>query len=79
MQPQVPIFYSLAQPGDFLAPKAWLFLFPIISVFVTIFHFSSVHFLQDHEQVIPKLFAWSTVVVQVMFAIAFFRIILIIT
>ena len=78
MQPQVPLFYSLAQPEDFLADKIWLVLFPAFSIFMTVVHFFVIRFLDHHERIVPILFAWATVVVQVIFAIAFIRIIFII-
>lgn len=77
LQPQVPMFYSLAEPQDFLVSKFWLILFPVISFFLTIFHFFAIRFFGEHERVVPTLFAWGTVVCQVIFAIAFFRIIFI--
>lgn len=78
LQPVVPIFYSLAQPTDSLVPKYWLFVFPIFSVVITAGHFALLRTLREHGQFIQQLFAWTTVVLQVVLAVAFLRIIYII-
>ncbi len=78
LQPQVPLFYSLAQPQDFLVPKIWLILFPLASLFVTLFHFSLIRVLRTHEPITRELFAWASVVIQVVFAIGLIRILLVI-
>jgi hypothetical protein len=77
LQPLVPLFYSLAQPNDYLVPKIWLATFPILSFVITLGHIFLIRYLFEHQRIIPLLFAWFTVVVQLLFALAFFRIILI--
>lgn len=78
MQPVIPFFYSLAEPNDFLAPKAWLFFFPIFSFFITFFHFTIVRALRHYEHVIQQLFVWFTIVIQILLAAALLRIIFIV-
>jgi hypothetical protein len=78
LQPVVPLFYSLAQPNDYLVPKIWLVCFPLLSFAITFAHLFLIRLLFTHERIIPQLFAWSTVVMQVLLAIAFVRILLII-
>jgi hypothetical protein len=78
-QPVVPLFYSLGQPQDFLAAKEWLALFPIFSFTITILHATLLRYLRHYEQVIQLLFAWFTVVIQFLLALAMFRIIWIIS
>jgi hypothetical protein len=78
LQPVVPLFYSLAQPNDYLVSKAWLIVFPVLSFAISFGHLFFIRFLFEHQRIIPKLFAWLTVVVQVLLALSFFRIIVII-
>jgi hypothetical protein len=77
LQPVVPLFYSLAQPNDYLVSKIWLATFPLLSFAITFGHIFLIRFLFEHQRIIPLLFAWFTVAVQLLFALAFFRIILI--
>jgi hypothetical protein len=79
VQPLVPIFYSLAQPAEYLAPKEWLALYPIFTVVITLLHLFIVRFFLHYERVMLQMFFWTTLVIQFLFALSFFRIIFIIT
>jgi hypothetical protein len=79
LQPVVPLFYSLAEPAEYLVAKEWLILFPIICFTVTFLHIMVIRSLFHYERIIPILFAWTTVVVESLLALAFFRIILLVT
>ncbi len=79
LQPVVPIFYSLSQPENYLAPKEWLLVFPVTSFLITFVHLYLLHYLRQYEKVIQQLFAWMTVLMQVLLMIAFFRIIFIVS
>jgi hypothetical protein len=79
IQPIVPLFYSLAEPQDFLAPKEFLVLFPLMSFTITFLHLYLIRFLKTYEKIIQQLFSWITVLIQILFALAFFRIITIIS
>lgn len=74
-QPQLPIFYSLAEPNDYLADKRWIFVFPVISATVTILHVLLLPLMRSHHRTMNMLYAWLTLVVQALCLIAAVRII----
>lgn len=78
LQPEVPLFYSLAQPQDYLVPKQWLILFPLFSSGITLGHFALLRSIQNYGKVIQTLFAWTSVSLHIMLIVAFARIIYII-
>lgn len=75
LQPEVPLFYSLAQPQEYLSSKAWLFIFPGLSVAINSLHTFLLGFIKEYEMVLIELFVWTTVAVQVLLAIGLIRII----
>jgi hypothetical protein len=75
LPPVVPLFYSLAEPNDYLAPKEWLGVIPALSFLITFFHLILIRMLYHHEKIIPTMFAWATVIIQFLFLLAFVRII----
>ena len=78
LQPLIPIFYSLADPTDFVVKKPWIFLFPIIAFAITFSHLALLPTILKHEKIVHQMFAWATVLVQAMFLIGALRIIFII-
>jgi hypothetical protein len=79
LQPEVPLFYSLAQDSQHLVAKEWLFLFPGLSLIITLLHMTLFTSAHDMETLLLKLFAWTTVGVQSILFAALLRIIIIIT
>jgi len=79
IQPIVPLYYSLAQPAQQLAPKEWLGLFPAISLLITVLHLGIVQKNKEYDHLLIQLFSWTTVVIQVLLALALFRIIMIVS
>ena len=75
LQPEVPLWYSLPRLTQHLAPKVWLFLFPVISILLNVIHFSLMRFFQTYEAVLLSLFAWTTVVLQLLLGLALVRIV----
>ncbi|HEX7017499.1 MAG TPA: hypothetical protein VF209_01150, partial [Patescibacteria group bacterium] len=71
--------YTMAQAETQLIRKEWLFLFPILSFLMTAGHMAILAKLLDHEKVLVTLFTWSTLVVQILLLMAFFRILVIIS
>lgn len=61
LQPVIPIFYTLAQPEKQLAPKIWLFLFPILAWLITLVHFSFLKAMKELDGGMQKIFCWTTV------------------
>lgn len=76
-QPEIPFFYTLANKQDQLAPKAFLFLFPAISLIINIVHFFILKSLQKFSAILLKLFAGTTIALQVLLGFALIRIIII--
>jgi hypothetical protein len=79
IQPVIPLFYSLAEPTSYLAPREWLFLFPVFSFSLAILHMILIRVLYHHEKIIPILFAWATIVIQILTCLVLFRILFIIS
>jgi len=78
-QPEIPIFYSLGAKSEWLAPKIWIFIFPVLSLATTVIHFLFLSLNKSLEKIITQLFAWATIIVQVVLALSFIRIIYIIS
>ncbi|PIR59454.1 MAG: hypothetical protein COU69_00085 [Candidatus Pacebacteria bacterium CG10_big_fil_rev_8_21_14_0_10_56_10] len=79
LQPVVPLFYSLAQAAGQLVPKIWLGLLPTLSITISISHLIITHAMRHYDQILLRLFAWTTVVVQTLLLATLLRIILIVT
>ncbi len=73
-QPVIPLMYTLARPEQALVPKIWLFVFPLASVTITVLHIFLIAKCKDLEELILKLFAWVTVVIQVLILAVLIRI-----
>jgi hypothetical protein len=78
LQPVVPLFYSLARKDQYLVSKEWLFLFPALSLLITLTHWLILNSMKDYEPLLLKIFAWTTVGFQVILSLALVRIILIV-
>jgi len=78
LQPQVPLFYSLAQSEQQLAQKYWLFLIPGFSLTVSLLHTFIVIIFKKLDQLMLKLFARGTLLIQVLLSVVLLRILLII-
>lgn len=78
LQPIIPLFYSLPEPNDYLAPKIWIFIFPAVSSIISVGHLLLVPIFRYHDRAILQLFGWLTLLVQFLCLVAAFRVILII-
>lgn len=78
LQPQIPLFYSLARKSQYLVNREWLFLFPALSFVISFGHLFLLKTLRQLEPLLLKLFAWTTVGFQVILSLALIRIILIV-
>ena len=79
LQPQVPLFYSLALPSQHLVSKEWLFLLPSISLVINLIHLMIVRTARHQDKILMKLFAWTSAGMQIALGLALFRILVIIT
>lgn len=79
LQPVVPLFYSLAQPDDFLVNKIWLIIFPIMSTLILLIHLAMLNSLAQYEKTIQQLYIWVTMAIQFLLLLALIRILWIIT
>lgn len=79
VQPEVPIFYSLALPSQQLAQKYWLLLFPTISIVISVLHLLIIKTMNHLDELVLELFAWVTVAIQVLLSLSLLRIIIIIS
>jgi len=78
LPPKIPLFYSLAEPADFLTDKHWLFILPAFSTLITIVHLFILPSLREYQKVMNQLFGWLTVVIQLLCVVATLRIIMIV-
>lgn len=78
IQPEIPLFYSLATKQQQLVNKEWLFIFPIFSMAISVFHILLLGLIRSYDRLVLQLYAWSTVLVQVILILAFIRIVWII-
>lgn len=79
LQPEIPLFYSLARKAQHLVNKEWLFIFPTLAFAISISHSVILRVAAFSDRLLVKLFAWSTVGIQVVLGLALLRIIIIIT
>lgn len=78
-QPEIPIFYSLPEPAQHLAPKQWLLLFPALSFVSTVIHVAITKSIAHTDRLLVALFSWASVLVQAVLILALLRIIYIIS
>lgn len=76
-QPVIPIFYSLARAEQTLTTKEWLFIFPGISLVITVLHIFLIAFFKELDALVLRLFAWMTMIMQLILTLTLVRIILI--
>lgn len=76
-QPTLPFFYTLPLDEQMLAPRIWLFLFPGISFGITVLHMIMLGIFYDIDQLILRLFAGTTTVIQAVLLLALVRIVII--
>lgn len=79
LQPQIPIFYSLAEVDQHLADKKFIFIFPGISIFFNLMNFFLIKVAFFLDRLILKLFAWVTFFWQLILTVIVIRLIWIIT
>lgn len=77
VQPEIPLFYTLPQEHQALAPKIWLAVFPSISFLVTLIHMIALSFFYDLEELLQNLFATTTLAIQALLLLALVRILLV--
>lgn len=75
MQPEIPLFYSLPRLDQQLAPKIWIFLFPIMSLLVNGVHAVLIGLESQRESLLLVLFARITLILQIMLLLAVLRIV----
>ncbi len=78
LQYQIPIFYSLTKSSDQLVSKKWIFLFPSLCLSIILVNTAFICLVKNLENVVVKLFAWTTFGLQIILAMIFIRLILII-
>ena len=79
LPPQIPLFYSRALAEQYLAHKLWFFILPTTSLAISLFHLFINRYLLSIDILLARLFAWTTVVVQILVAISIIRIIVVVT
>lgn len=77
-QPVIPLMYSLPRPEQSLVPKIWIFLFPVISLTISVLHIFLIGKFKNLDELILKMFAWSTVFLQLILGAILIRMIVII-
>lgn len=75
LQPEIPLFYTLARPEQQLVPKIWVFIFPVFSILINVIHTILIGLDSKKEIVLLSLFARVTTVLQFALLLALLRII----
>ncbi|HEX9817357.1 MAG TPA: hypothetical protein VGA89_00455 [Patescibacteria group bacterium] len=60
LQPEIPLFYTLAQPREQLVHKAWIFFFPVFAWTVSLGHFILIKSMAHLAEGVRKTFSWTT-------------------
>ncbi|MBU0974940.1 hypothetical protein KKD03_04545 [Patescibacteria group bacterium] len=76
-QPELPIYYSLAQKNEQIVQKEYLFLFPAISLLMNLLHFQIIKVLKKYSSLMLTLFVYTTAFLQIMFLLSLLRIVMI--
>lgn len=76
-QPELPIFYTMADSEKILQPKIWLILLPGLSMAISLITMIAVHFLNKLESSLLRLYAWASLASQIVLLMSAVRIILI--
>lgn len=75
--PQIPLFYSLANPEKQLVTKDWIFALTALSLLINIIHLGLINIFNQLDRFVLKFFSWSTLVLQIILLVITLRIILI--
>jgi len=73
------MFYTLALPAQQLVVKEWLWLFPAISLLITLTHLAAAQRFKNYNHLLLQLFSWITVLIQAILTLALIRIVVIVT
>lgn len=79
VQPVIPLMYTLALPEQQLVDKQWLMIFPALSFAINFFNLLTLNIMKKYKKVLLQIFAWTTVLLQILLLIAMIRIIIIIS
>ena len=66
LQPQIPIFYTLAEQTDQLANKEWIFLLPVLGLAMAVAHSLITAFNRRYDEFLWRLFALVTLIAELM-------------
>lgn len=78
LQPQIPLYYNLANPSSHLANKKAI-IFPLLGMLITCgLNFSLLFIFKDLNRIIVKVVSVATVAIIVIFTATIFRLLLII-
>ena len=77
LQPEIPLWYSLAEKSQQLAPKAWIFVIPVTSGLWFFITAALARAASKLDTSLVKLFSWIHVGLQVIWLIVSLRIVFI--
>lgn len=78
IQPVIPLLYSVSNPQQQLVNKWWILVFPGLSILFLSWHFYLIKLLKNWAEIIIKLVAWSSVVLQLLLVATLARLLIII-
>ena len=79
LQPQIPLFYTLADGNDQLVEKKWLFLLPVIALMINVIHLLLLRAGKNYDDFLKRLFALITLIFQILILAITLRIIILVT
>ena len=79
VQPNIPLFYSLAQNDQQLVNKEYLFVLPFLSLTFGVMNILLITILKKYDKLLLSLFSWVATIFQVLLLFALLRILLIVS
>ncbi len=78
-QPDIPLFYSLAQNNQQLVGKEYIFILPILAIVFGIMNMLIITILKKYDKLLLTLFSWVTTIFQALLTFALLRILFIVS
>lgn len=79
LPPEIPLFYTLSEPSQQLAPKIWFFLLPILGLTINLAHSFWIKWLKKYDEFLLRLWSGITVAWQILLLLIVVRIIFLVT
>jgi hypothetical protein len=79
LQPEIPLFYTLAQPERQLVHKVWIFFLPALAWLVALGHLLLLKVMRELDEGVRRIFSWTTLGLVLIIGMLLIRVILLVT